>query len=130
MILAEAISRLDSRIPPPPPNQTKTLSFCPAIDVNSYGLSESLYPIKRPRSLICMSLFFQALPKGPRIEFKPSHNNRDMAFSSIIMMCSTRRPFKQSEFMHAYYFRSEFKREHGNLTAKSCHSLLFFSSLL
>lgn len=49
-----------------------------------------------------------------------------MAFSSIIMMCYTRRPFKQSKFMHAYYFRCEFKREHGNLTAKSCHNLFFF----
>lgn len=73
-----------------------------------------------------MSLFSPAPPEGPHMEFRPSRNNRDMAFSSIIMMCYTHCPFKQSEFMRAYYFRCVFKREHGNLMAKSCHNLLLF----
>lgn len=35
-------------------------------------------------------------------------------------MCYTCHPFKQTKFMHEYYFLCEFKGEHGNLSAKSC----------
>lgn len=67
MILAEAISRLDSRNSAPPSstlNQTKTLSFCPAIDVNSYGLSESLYPIKKAKKFNMHVSLFPSSPQG------------------------------------------------------------------